>query len=222
VAQGQLISSNGEARGYLMLGASLIDLEALKASLDNEGYSTFEHLFISLGGGGYQIINGVLVGGEGHGLTGRRETTPSSGKYKTSLSGGYGLLNVGYLVYAIEGLNVYPFLGLGGGVLRLRIVERGAPVFEEVLKDPQRSVELSTGGLLVSVGVGADYLVSLMGYGREPGGFVFGLRIGYRFAPMRGDWKMDGMDVPGGPGTGLTGPYVHFMLGGGGISVGSG
>lgn len=217
VAQGQEIRADakeGGGRGYFMFGSSIIDIKALNSRLENKGYSKLSDNFISFGGGGHGIINRVIIGGEGHGLIGK-ETT--SGSYKTSLSAGYGFFNLGYLVYSKGDLHVYPLLGLGGGGMSLKIVERGAPSFDEVLDDPKRSAELSTGGFLLNVALGTDYLLKLWGDEKGEGGLVFGLRIGYTFAPIKGDWEMDGIDISGGPKVGITGPYIRLMIGGGGI-----
>ena len=49
-------------------------------------------------------------------------------------------------------------------------------------------------------------------------GMAFGLRIGYTFSPIKGDWKLEDNDVSGGPDIGVTGPYLKLMIGGGGKS----
>jgi hypothetical protein len=201
-------------RAYFMFGGSKIDLKTLNARLESKGYPTFSDNFFSLGGGGYKIINWVVIGGEGHGFLGR-ETLTTTGNYKVSLSGGYGFLNVGYLVYSLENLNVYPLLGFGKGKMRLKFVERGVPSFNEVLEDPRRSTEFSTGGFLVNAALGADGLLKLRENEKGKGGFVIGLCAGYTFTPVKGDWVVEGMDISDGPLIGITGPYVRVMLGGG-------
>jgi hypothetical protein len=121
-------------------------------------------------------------------------------------------------VYSTEDLRVYPLLGLGGGGMSLNIVERGtSPSFDEVLDDPKRDVELSTGGFLLNLALGTDYLLKLGGDEKEESCFIFGLRTGYIFAPIKGNWEMDGVDISGGPDVGITGPYIRLMIGGGGF-----
>ena len=208
-------AKEGGGRGYFMCGGSIVDIDALNSRLEGKGYSKFSDSFFSLGGGGYAVINRVIIGGEGHGLIGRDET---SGNYKTSLSAGYGFFDLGYIVYSTGYLNVYPLLGLGGGGINFKIVEREAPSFDEVLDDPKRSIELSTGGFLLNVALGTDYLLKLGEDEEGEGGFVFGLRVGYTLAPVKGDWDMDGTEISGGPEVGITGPYIRLMIGGGGIS----
>jgi hypothetical protein len=203
---------SGEGRGYLMLGASMMDLNDFNERLQERGYPIFsDHLF-SVGGGGHAIINGIVLGGEGHGFI-TRETT--RGGEKVSFACGYGFFDLGYLVYSAGGLHVYPLLGLGGGTMSLKIVESGTPSFDDVLDDPGRTAELVTGGLLVNVAIGSDYLLKIGADEEGEGGFVFGLRAGYTFSPIKGDWQMEGEAVSGGPNLSITGPYVHLMIGAG-------
>lgn len=216
VAESEEIGAKqGGGRGYFMCGGSIVDIDALNSRLEGKGYSEFSHNFFSIGGGGHAIINRVIIGGEGHALIGRGET---SGNYENSLSAGYGFFDVGYIVYSTRYLNVYPLLGLGGGGVDLKIMERGAPSFDEVLDDPKRSANLSTGGFLLNVALGTDYLLKLGGDEEGEGGLVFGLRVGYTFTPIKGEWEMNGTEISGGPEVGITGPYVHLMIGGGGVS----
>jgi len=204
----------GGGRGYFMFGGNIIDIKRLNSKLESKGYSKLSDNFISFGGGGHGIIRKVIIGGEGHGFTGR-ETT--SGNYKTSIGAGYGFFNVGYLIYKTGAINIYPILGLGGGGIGVKIIEKGTPSFDEVLDNPKRSAELSTGGFLLNLALGTDCLLKLGGDEKGGGGLVFGLRIGYTFAPIKGDWEMDGIDISGGPDIGITGPYIHLMIGGGGF-----
>ena len=49
------------------------------------------------------------------------------------------------------------------------------------------------------------------------GGMVLGVRAGYTFSPFKGDWNMDDLEISGAPETGITGPYIRLMIGGGGF-----
>ena len=48
---------------------------------------------------------------------------------------------------------------------------------------------------------------------------VLGLRAGYTVSPIKGDWTIDEIEVTGAPQTGITGPYIRFMIGGGGFGI---
>ena len=47
------------------------------------------------------------------------------------------------------------------------------------------------------------------------GGLVFGIRAGYSLSPIKGDWKMDEIEISNAPNTGITGPFVRLIFGGG-------
>jgi hypothetical protein len=213
VSQGQGIKGG---MGYFMFGGSTIDIEALNSRLEDKGYSKISPSFISLGGGGHGIIGRWIMGGEGCGLIGREVTSKG---YKTSIEAGYGFFSLGYIVYSKEALRVYPLLGLGGGRMSLNIVEKGtSPSFDEVLDNPKRGIELSTGGFLLNLALGTDYLLGLTRDEEGEGGLIFGLRGGYIFAPLKDEWEMDGVDISG-PDVGITGSYIRLMIGGGGFGI---
>ena len=206
----------GGGMGYSMFGWGTLDIEALNSRLESKGYSSMSDNFFSVGGGGHGIINNkVIIGGEGHTLLGEEIT---SGNYKNSINVGYGFFNVGYIVYSKKQLRLYPLLGIGGGGINLKIKEKPVSLsFDDVLNDPERSVELSTGGFLLSFAVGMDYLLLLGGDEEGEGGLVFGLRAGYTLSPFKRGWEMDEIEISGAPDIGITGPFIRLMFGGGGF-----
>lgn len=218
IAQGQEVMSKvkkGQIRGYFMFGGSTIDIDPLNSELESKGYSTHSDNFGSFGGGGHIIINRMIIGGEGHALVGEEEESViARGSFKTSLSGFYGFFDVGYLIHSKHDLNVYPLIGIGGGAMSLKI---GPDSFDDILENPRRGAELSAGGFLLNAALGTDYLMRLWKDEKGEGGLVFGLRIGYTFAPAKGGWEMDGITLSGDPEMGITGPYFRLMIGAGGI-----
>lgn len=206
----KVITKEG-GRGYFMFGGSAIEIKDLNSRLEAQGYSKISDNFFSFGGGCHRIIGRVIIGGEGHRLIGKEVTSKN---YKTSLEAGYGFFNLGYIVYSTEKLKVYPLVGLGGGRMTLNIVEKGtSPSFDDVLNNPRRGVELSTGSFLLNFALGADYLLRFDKDEKGEGGLIFGLRLGYIFAPSRGDWKMGEVDIFGAPDASITGPYIRLMIG---------
>ena len=199
---------------YSMFGGSIIDIRSLNSRLENKGYSKFSDNLLTLGGGGYGIFKRVIICVEGHGLFGRGKT---NGSHKNSLSIGYGFLNLGYLFYLTDCLNVYPLIGFGGGGIHLNIVERGNLSFDEVLDNPNRNAKLTTGVFLLNVAIGTDYLLMRKERKDKNGkvGLVLGLRVGYTFSPVKSDWEMKGVNISDGPEIGITGPYIRFMIGSG-------
>ncbi len=84
------------------------------------------------------------------------------------------------------------------------------------MNNPAKSVELTTGNLLLNLAFGTDYLLKTNI--NQKNGLVFGFRIGYRIALIKSDWGMEKIDIYGGPDIGITGPYICFMIGGGGFN----
>jgi opacity protein-like surface antigen len=203
-------SARHGGRGFFMIGAQWLDLDELNGRLVDAGYDEVDETFVTLGGGGYLIRNSFLIGGEGHGALSTSGSTTGN-QFRTTVGGGYGMLNVGYAVFAEGGTLVYPMVGLGGGGLLVNIEERSTPDFDDVLDDPRRGVNLTNSQLLASVGLGIDHVFG--GFGR--GGLGVGLRAGWLFAPVEGDWAFGRSDVAGGPDAGFTGPFVRLSIGGG-------
>jgi len=206
----------GSGRGYFITGWSTLDVTKLNDRLTSHGYPEFSNSFISIGGGGHVFIkNKLVIGGQGHTLIGSEKT---SGSLKSTISAGYGVFDIGYIIYSRKDLNIYPLLGFGGGGLTLKIAEDSSPAFDDILANPKRSVELIYGGFVLNLSLGIDYFVKMGEDEEGVGGLVFGLQGGYMLAPITHDWKIDENDVNGGPEIGFGGPYVKVMIGGGGRS----
>lgn len=104
---------------------------------------------------------------------------------------------------------------LGAGSITLNITDRRAATFKDVLNDPGRSARLSTSGFLLNLGLGAEKFIGLGSGGRGEGGLVIGVRAGYTFAPVKGGWELEKMEIAGGPGTAFAGPYTRLIIGAG-------
>jgi hypothetical protein len=201
-------------RGFFMAGYQRLGLRGLNRDLGNAGYPALERHYLTLGGAGLGTRGRFLIGGEGHALLGGNETT-AGGALQLSTSGGFGLFRVGYLAVSSATFDLYPLLGIGGGGMGLKIIERDAPTFDEVLADPGRSSSLDTGMFLLDVSLAANYRIDMREGDDGPGGFLLGVHVGYTFAPGDTSWKLDGINsVAGGPTLQIEGPYVRVSIGG--------
>lgn len=203
-----------EVRGYLMLGGSTLDIDPLNDRLVSKGYASFSDKFYSLGIGFLRKKNSNwLFGPEGHVLiVEEKEKAMPNGNHTVSLIGAYGFFNVGYALVTSGGLNIYPLIGFGGGGTWLNI---GKNNFDDILEDPERSAEIFTGTFLLNFALGADHLIKFK-EDEKVEGMVLGFRVGYTYTPWKGGWWTDMIDIKGGPKTGMTGPYIRFMIGFGG------
>lgn len=201
-------------RGFFQAGAIRLSIDELNADLTGSGLPGLSGDFYTLGGGGYGSRGRLLIGGEGHALLVGQETT-TDGSRQISASGGLGLFRIGYLALSRRGLDVYPLLGIGGGGLNLKIIERSAPIFDDVLSDPDRSSSLSTGMFLLDAGLGLNYRLPGRRTDRGQGGFLIGVQLGYSFAPGRTSWMLDDINnVAGGPAFQIEGGYLRISIGG--------
>lgn len=215
-SQGGERTKEGSGMGYFMIGFQNSDIDAIGSRLEDNGYPSLSDRFLTLGGGGQGMINKLLIGGEGHALIGESTT---QNHVKTQISGGFGLFNIGYAAVATKQMRLYPMLGLGGGGLSLSLLDKSeVPTFDQVLKNPKRGAQLSTAGFLLSLSLGADYLFIMEENADGIGGLIFGVRLGYMFAPVKGDWLLDDVEISEGPEIGVTGPFIRLAIGGGGWS----
>lgn len=207
--------NNEEVRGYLMIGGNQLDIDPLNERLLSQNNFTFSDQFFSIGGGFHRIKNERwLFGFEGHFLANEeQEFAAQNVDYKASLMAAYGFFDMGYILVSSGGLDIYPLIGFGGGGSWLQI---GKKNFNDILEDPVRNAQLTSGAFLLNFAVGADYLFKSKEFKEHEAGFVMGFRAGYTYTPWDGAWWTDNISVEGGPDTGLTGAYVRFMIGFGG------
>ncbi len=217
-------------RGAFQIGYQSPDIDALNSALDASALPVFDDGLITIGGFGFFTAGKVIIGGEGHGFLPREEDTPD-GTYRTRLTGGYGLFNLGYAAYSSARLDVYPIFGVGGGGMQLDLIERDSPIFSEVLDDPGRSSRLTSDTWLISAAIGADWRLGSRDHAERDrrdrrdrddddkgrGGLFVGLRGGWMWAPGDVNWVLDELnDVAAGPGTAPTGFFLRVSIGGGG------
>lgn len=210
-AFGQTLRNGGV--GGFMFGIHWLKLSELNDDLRSNGFATFNSHQFTYGGGGYGIIGDrFILGGEGHGFS----QEASNSTYVQSLSGGYGFFNAGYIVMNTWNFRLFPMVGIGGGVTTLRISEIASLTWDDIMTDPLREIQVSSGGFVAQIGAGLDYYLKLGEDETGEGGLVLGVRAGYTIPFSQADWSMGSQDVIGGPDIGVKGLYLRFMIGGGG------
>lgn len=198
--------------GFFATGYQMIDIKELNSRLKLFGLPQFDKSYVSLGGGGFGILNNFVIGGEGHGLVG---SDLSNQSYQTNLTAGYGLFDMGYLIYSSNGLKIFPIIGFGGGGIDLRINEKNLVDFDQVLNNPKKGSVLSVAGLMLNFGLNLFYNLNLSGDEERLGGLSFGLNLGYTHFLQLGNWSLFETEIAGGPKVGLSGFYIRFTIGGG-------
>lgn len=210
-----------EGRGYLTLGAAVPEVAALNRRLSSSGHATIADTVPTIGGGGHAVLNRWILGAEGHAfVVPARAAAVGARQIERAVGAASGFVDVGYIVVRRADVEVYPLVGIGGGGMQLKLTDRSPSQFDEVLADPRQSASLTVGGFLMQAAVGIERFVVLRrseaGGRISEGGLTFGLRAGYVFGPLQGDWKLQGATAAGGPDMGITGPYVRVVIGGGG------
>ncbi len=203
-----------EARAYLMVGGVGFDLDGINGALAGRGFDEVSGNMVSVGGGGHVVLGRWIVGGEGFGLMPRESDTPA-GDWGARVSGGGGLVNLGFTAVRVGGTSIYPLIGVGAGALSLEMSERTSPTFDQVMANPGRGSSLTQVTMLVQPAIGLDHFVPVGTADGFLAGFVVGVRAGYTFAPTTSDWYLDTMRLPGGPKQGMEGAFVRVMIGGG-------
>lgn len=196
---------------YLMLGNSSLNMDSLNQRLETAGYSKMNQNFTSIGIGGHALLDRLVIGGEFQGLI---EKKVSTGSYRTAVSGGYALVNAGYVMYSKRTLRVYPQAGVGLGTISLNINDSSTPSFDQLLINPKRGTSATNSSILLNFALAADGLIAGEGSGSRRV-FVFGFRAGYLWSVSSDGWRNSEGSIGGGPGIGFTGPYLQIVIGGG-------
>jgi hypothetical protein len=189
------------------VGVGWVDMKSLNDKLSSLGLSEFQTYGLSLDLEHQTVINRMMMGGELKGLFFKDRLTDNT---LTGFWAGEILLESGFNVVSTEHVNLYPYLGLGAGLMNVVIGARDTP-FDTALVRPNTNLNMFQGRFLIDLGLGFD----LLG-GRMPSHVgLLGLRAGYTFDPTKNDrWMRDGLYVTSTPQPTLNGAYVMLTLGG--------
>ena len=178
--------------GYVSLGANIFHIASLDNSLRRYQLPEFGsgRMNYTIGGGGGSFINSFYFGGYGEAHIG---PSASNALYKNKMSGGQGLVKVGYTLVHKESFILYPAFGAGGGGTTLK-VDAGPQYVEDPDLLLQPGTRLHTGYMLLNVGLNSDFFIGSKT--STSGGLMLGLSAGYQFSPLGGRWEYDDHSVP--------------------------
>lgn len=208
------LARSPELSGYMMIGGAALDLDGLNGALAGRGFGEVSGNTFVMGGGAHVQFGRWLLGGEGFGLF-PRDTDTAAGDWRARVSGGGGVVNVGYAILRLGGTTIYPLVGIGVGALTLEMTERTSPTFDEVIANPGRGSTLNQVAMLVQPAVGFDHFIPVAVAGDRRAGVVVGVRVGYTFSPVTSAWYLDTTRLPGGVDQGIEGAFVRVTIGGG-------
>jgi hypothetical protein len=189
------------------IGVGWLDMKPLNDRLADLGLSKFRTYGLSLDLEHQTVINRMMMGGEVKGILFNDRLT---GNTRTAFWGGEVLLKSGFNVICTEHVNLYPYLGLGAGLMNLVIGDKDTQ-FDTALVRPNTNLNIYQFRFLIDLGIGFD----LLG-GMNPSRLgVVGLRAGYTFDPTKSDrWMRDGLFVTSTPEPTMNGAYIMLTLGG--------
>lgn len=177
--------------GYVSLGTNVVNMVSLDNSLRR--YQLPElgsgEMNYTIGGGGGSFINKFYFGGYGEAHIG---PSASNQLYKNKMSGGQGLVKVGYTLVHKESFVLYPTFGAGGGGTTLK-VDTGPKYVEDPDLLLQPGTRLHTGYMLLKLGLDGDIFIGPKT--STSGGLVLGLSAGYQLSPLVGRWEYDDHSV---------------------------
>ncbi len=196
--------------GYFATGLNFLNIKDFNNVLRQNGYAEFSSVFITIGGAGYGQIGKFLIGGEGARILQKKS---ESNVRNLTLSGGYGLFKLGYVLSQKNNLFAYLYTGIGGGGINFKIFENQVINFNNALVNPNKVFDANASSLIFDVGFSSEYRF------KRQGGFMVGIKVGYLFSPVAGDWKMAGeVRISDGPKAGVDGFYIQIIFGGFGFS----
>jgi len=182
-----------------------------------DGVDGLQNNLVTIGGGGYTILNNWMLGGYGFYRGGERKDvsyfSPTGGQDITySLNGGGGYLTLGYVVFHTDRLIVFPQAGLGLESLGLSKTLNEDVTFRA---NDNLSAEYSWSSPMLDLGAGIDLFPTKKG-------LKIGLRAGYNLSLQNNnDWRHAGGELISSdlPENDLDGFYINLIVGGGGIGT---
>jgi len=201
-------SSLTGGQGYFIIGQNTFDISNLNSALILKNYPSLSDKFLSIGGGGYGVVKKLLIGGEGIASVGN---TLTNNNYKLTSMGACGFFNLGYVIHRKNNLIIYPAIGIGGGIISLKISDTSQTTFDTILNTPQRNVELIKGAFLGKISLGSDWQIKPSPDAKPS--LIIGCRIGYIFPFIKSEWMTEEVKLTNEPEIGFAGPFIHFTVG---------
>ena len=163
------------------------------------------------GGGGYAIIDRVVIGGSGWGSS----QTVGSNDLRATVEISGAEFDLGYVLYSQRHLLVAPVLGIGGSgyTIELQKISGMPPTFDSLLQNPGYTSKVSFSSLTLSPQLMVTVPISFVGVS---------LRGGYCYTPMNPQWELKGgSKLAQGPAISKGMPFVTLNVAIGGFEGGT-
>ena len=196
--------------GGFKIGLLMPEVSEINKHFRNHQVSELSGNLIGMGGGGFAIVDRVLVGGNGYVV---KETAESDSVY-SELSISAGTFKLGYSIIAGHYFNGLLNIGFGRANYTLGLRPIMADVqFDSLLSDPGRYVDLTAGHFLLNPEAMFIFSIPVKSFAF----FHIGISGGANINVFNPEWKYDGKKVFDGPEIGTVTPVlnVYFLFGGG-------
>jgi len=163
------------------------------------------------GGGGFAIIDRVVIGGSGWGSS----QTVGSDSLRATVEISGAEFDLGYQLFSLKRLLVAPILGIGGSgyTIELQKLSDAPLTFGQLLENPGRTSKVSFSGLTLSPQLMITVPISFVG---------LQLRGGYCYTPMNPQWGLEGgSKLAKGPAISKGMPFVTLNVVFGGFEGGT-
>lgn len=203
--------------GYISLGSSKIENQAINQIHNQEGYPSFAPASLVLNGGGFGVIKGILIGGEGGVIT---PGTVAGAGYSSTLTTGYGMIQLGIMPRIPFITNktgqIFAVLGVGRGVTVYELQKEfwGSQSFNIDYKGISEQ-------LLMKFELNLASFPFTLSKQDQSSGLLAGLSAGYLMNPQSNSIHSETQYFPYSPYVGpqayTSGWYFTLRLGGGGM-----
>jgi hypothetical protein len=162
----------------------IVNFDGLNSAFENGGVQLKEKpssLQWGFGGGGFALINRVVIGGSGWGSS----QTVGSDDLRATVGIAGGEFDLGYQIFSVKHLLIAPVLGIGGGGYTIDLQDTSdVPTnFHQLLENPGLTSKISFSGLTLSPQLMVTVPISFVGVQ---------LRGGYCYTPANPEWGLEG------------------------------
>ncbi|MGQ9707919.1 MAG: hypothetical protein ACUVUR_03465 [bacterium] len=202
--------ARGTAGGYGCFGPSLslINYDDINASLARNRVKKLSSQHWLFGGGGYALVNRVIIGGAG--WAGTQTVASESLNLFCRVNYGGGEFRAGYTVLDIKHLIIAPSLGIGGGGYSINLgpYNQTVPNFDSLLNHPGRTSTVNLSGFTLNPQLAIIIPITFLG---------LEIRGGYNFGPLAAAWEFEDRGILAqGPEMATANPWfsLNVIIGG--------
>ena len=194
---------------YYAPGFELINTEALNTQIP--GYAPVNSFFWGQGGGLVMSYHRFMLGAEFHSLFGQLSQNSTD---SLRVEGSYGLIHLGYAVFASSRFQLFPYVGVGPGLMNVYGSDNLTSLLNVSQGSNQQINNMQGASILLDFGVAGNVVLPMSPEnGEDQRGPALGLRLGYLLPVTQTAWQSNRLPVTGGPELAPGGFYLKLTAG---------